>query len=209
LNGSAGRYRLYGDSRSGNCYKAALILRLANRPFEWVETDVMKRETRTEQFLAMNPNGRVPLLVLPDGRYLSESNAILIHIAKNSPWFPADDYERALVFQWLFFEQYSHEPYIAVARFIAALDKSADAQPERMAHLREHGNAALSVMEKRLAEAKFLAGTQFSIADIALYAYTHVAADGGFDLDRYPAVTQWISRVEAQAGFLSMDAACK
>jgi glutathione S-transferase len=202
-------YRLYGDSRSGNCYKAALILRLTKRPFEWVETDVMQRETRTERFLAMNPNGRVPLLVLPDGSYLSESNAILIHLAEGSPWLPVDDYERALTFQWLFFEQYSHEPYIAVARFIVALQKSAEEQPERMAHLLNNGHAALGVMETRLGEAPFLAGSDFTIADIALYAYTHTAGDGGFELAPYTCVSKWLKRVESQPGFLTMKEACR
>lgn len=209
LDGSPETYRLYGDSRSGNCYKAAWMLNLAGRGFEWIETDVMTRETRTPEFLAKNPNGRVPLLVLPDGRFLSESNAILIHLAESSLGLPSDTYERALVYQWLFFEQYSHEPYIAVARFILEFEKSADKQPERMVLLRNNGNAALGVMETRLGQAPFLAGEQFTIADIALYAYTHVADEGGFELGPYPSVVNWLKRVESTPGFLTMKEACR
>ena len=201
--------KLFGDCRSGNCYKAAWILRHAGIDFEWVETDVMTRETRTDRFLALNPNGRVPLLVFPDGRRLAESNAILLHIAEGGPLLPADAFERALVYQWLFFEQYSHEPYIAVARFIVHLAKTADEQPDRMALLWNQGNHALAVMESRLEESPFFAGQAFSIADIALYAYTHTAEDGGFDLAPYPAVLAWLQRVQEQPGYLTMSEACR
>lgn len=208
MSDSSGRYRLHGDSRSGNCYKAALILRLTGRPFEWIETDIMAGESRVAAFLAMNPNGRVPLLVLPDGRYLSESNAMLLHLAEGTRWLPDDDYERALVYQWLFFEQYSHEPYIAVVRFMVSYAKTADEQPERVEELRRKGYAALGVMETRLRQARFLAGEGFSVADIALYAYTHVADEGGFDLSPYPSVRAWLDRVRQQPGMLAMREAC-
>ncbi len=209
MSESEGRFRLYGDSRSGNCYKAALMLRLLGKPFDWVETDVMARATRTTEFLAKNPNGRVPLLQLPDGRYLAESNAMLLHLAEGSRWIPQDAYQRALVYQWMFFEQYTHEPAIAVARFIVLFAKTADSQPERMKLLTDNGYAALGVMERQLGKTPFIAGDEFSVADIALYAYTHVAEEGGFELAASPAVVEWLARVEAQPGHVSMAEACR
>jgi glutathione S-transferase len=203
------RCRLYGDSRSGNCYKAALILALTSRPYEWVETDIMAGASRTAEFLAMNPNGRVPLLQLPDGRYLAESNAMLLHLAEGTPYLPTDPYRRALVYQWLFFEQYSHEPYIAVARFIVLFAGREDEEAERLQVLRNKGRDALGVMEKALGAAPFLAGSALSVADIALYAYTHVAADGGFELDPYPGIAAWLGRVEQVPGFRTMTEACR
>ena len=202
-------FKLYGDSRSGNCYKAALILSLTGRTFEWIETDVMRRATRTPEFLAMNPNGRVPLLQLPDGQYLAESNAMLLYLSEGSQYLPGDAYERALVYQWLFFEQYSHEPFIAVARFIVKLAGREIEEAARLKILREKGHEALSVMETALVSHPFLAGDQFSVADIALFAYTHTAEDGGIDLSPWPAVRRWLGRVEAIPNFLSMEDACK
>ena len=204
-----GRYTLYGDRRSGNCYKAALILALTGRPFDWVETNVMQRATRTPEFLAMNPNGKVPVLRLPDGRYLSESNAILLHLAEGTRYLPQDGYCRALAYQWLFFEQYSHEPYIAVARFIVAFAGRQQEERERLDTLQVKGHAALAVMEQALAPTPFLTGDEFSVADIALYAYTHVAAEGGFDLDAYPQVLAWLAQVARVHGFLGMSQACR
>jgi glutathione S-transferase len=204
-----GRYTLYGDRRSGNCYKAALILALTGRPFDWVETDVMQRATRTPEFLAMNPNGKVPVLRLPDGRYLSESNAMLLHLAEGTRYLPPDAYRRALAYQWLFFEQYSHEPYIAVARFIVAVAGREQEERERLATLRVKGYEALAVMERALARSPFLTGDEFGVADIALYAYTHVAEEGGFDLDAYPQVRAWLPRVSRVPGFLGMSQACR
>jgi glutathione S-transferase len=204
-----GRYTLYGDRRSGNCYKAALLLALTGRPFDWVETDVMQGATRTAEFLAINPNGKVPVLRLPDGRYLSESNAMLLHLAEGTQYLPQDAYRRALAYQWLFFEQYSHEPYIAVARFIVAFAGREQEERERLAALRVKGHAALAVMEQALATEPFLTGDEFSIADIALYAYTHVAAEGGFDLGTYPQVRAWLARVDRVPGFLGMFQACR
>lgn len=203
------KYRLYGDHRSGNCYKPAWMLHLTGRSFDWKETDIMQGETRTPEFLAMNRNGRVPVLKLPDGRYLSESNAMLIHLAEGTPWLPDDTYQRALAYQWLFFEQYSHEPYIAVARFIIKFSGTADEQQDRLEICWKNGRNALAVMEDCLATRPFLAGDTFTIADIALYAYTHRAEDGGFELDPYPAVRTWLDQVSRQRGFVSMEEACR
>jgi glutathione S-transferase len=201
--------RLYGDSRSGNCYKVALLLRLTGQPFEWLETGVMEGKTQSPGFKALNPNGKVPLLQLADGRCLAESNAMLLHLSRNSRWFPQDEWQQALTWQWLFFEQYSHEPYIAVARFVVLFLGQETEQAERLVMLRERGYQALDVMEKTLVNSDYLAGGQPTVADIALYAYTHVAHDGGFDLSNYPAIQRWINSLEARQGWLSMADACR
>lgn len=203
----ADRFTLYSMQDSGNCYKARLLLHLLGLPFRLVDTDSRDGSTRTPEFLALNPNGKVPLLVLPDGRRLAESNAMLLHLAEGTEYLPADRYERALCYQWLFFEQYSHEPYVAVARSILRLypSRRAEATPERMADLHKRGNAALAVMEQRLGEADWLAGKGYSVADIALYAYTHTADDGGFDLKAFPAICDWLARVAARLGHVGID----
>ncbi len=201
-------FKLHGDHRSGNCYKVALILSLTGRSFEWVETNVMKQSTRTPEFLEKNPNGKVPVLQMPDGQYMAESNAMLIHLAEGSPYLPTKAWERARVYQWLFFEQYSHEPYLAVARFLVKLADREVAEADRLIVLREKAADALGVMEKTLSSSPFLGGGQFSIADIALYAYTHVAEDGGVDLSPWHAVRQWLQRVESVPGFVPMAQAC-
>ncbi len=201
--------RLYGDSRSGNCYKVALLMRLTDQPLEWLETNVLERQTRNPEFLQLNPNGKVPLLQLPDGRCLAESNAMLLHLSRNTAWFPDDPWQQALSWQWLFFEQYSHEPFIAVARFIALfLGKEAE-EAERLKTLREKGYQALTVMEQTLQKTKFLTSDRATVADIALYAYTHVAHEGGFDLSDYPAIRGWLRRLESQPGWMSMSEACR
>lgn len=200
--------KIYGDSRSGNCYKVALLMRLTGQPFEWIETDVIAQATRRAEFLALNPNGKVPLLQFPDGRCLAESNAMLLHLSRNSDWFPKDEWQQALTWQWLFFEQYSHEPYIAVARFIAFFLEQEVEQAERLIMLRERGYQALAIMEKTLEDADFLVGGQPTAADIALYAYTHVAHEGGFDLATYPAIRQWIERLQSLPGWQTMAEAC-
>ena len=202
-------WRVYGDHRSGNCYKVALILALTGRPYHWVEVDVMSGETQTPGFLDMNPNGKVPLLQTPAGRFLPESNAILLHLAEGSDYLPADAWQRARVYQWLFFEQYTHEPSIAVARFIVYYAGRELEEAERLAELRGKGRRALSVMEKNLAGSAYMAGPQFTIADIALYAYTHVAEDGGIGLAEFPAVRAWLERVAAVPGFKAMAEACR
>lgn len=201
---TASGYRLYGDRRSGNCYKVGLLMQFLGYEYEWIETSVLRAETRTEEFLSMNPNGRVPLLQLPDGRYLAESNAMLLHLSEGSRYLPRDDYARALCYQWLFFEQYSHEPYIAVARFLKHFDHGLAVSEKRMAMLHERGLQALDVMERELSARDFFAGDEYSIADIALYAYTHVASEGGFDLAVFRAIGDWMGRVRQQPGHFDM-----
>ena len=193
---------VYGMKASGNCYKLQLLLEQLGQPYHWVEIDSTTGETRTPQYLAKNPNGKVPLLELEDGRLLPESNAILCYLAEGSRYLPEDRWQRAQVLQWLFFEQYSHEPYIAVARFVAKWLPADHPRQADLPQLRMRGYQALDVMEKQLAANDFLAGASYTIADIALYAYTHEAHVGGFELGRYPAVRAWLARVEAQPGFV-------
>jgi glutathione S-transferase len=202
-------YTVYGDSRSGNCYKAALILSLTGRRYAWREIDVMSGETRSPEFLRMNPNGKVPVLRLTDGRYLAESNAMLLHLAEGTVFLPEDSFQLAVVYQWLFFEQYSHEPCIAVARFIVRFAGREAQEAERLGQLRAKGREALAVMENSLAASDFIAGDDFSIADIALYAYTHVAQEGGFDMNDFPRIMGWLGRVESFPGFRCMQDACR
>jgi glutathione S-transferase len=192
--------RLYDYLSSGNGYKCRLLLRQLGLPFERVELDIMHNETRTPEFLAKNPNGRIPLLELDDGRLLPESNAILFYLAEGTPFLPADRFERAQALQWLFFEQYSHEPNIATTRFIVTHLPADSPRHAELPRRRELGYAALDVMERHLAQNDFFVAGGYTIADIALYAYTHVADEGGFDLRRYPAVGAWLARVAAQPG---------
>ncbi len=198
--------KLYGDLKSGNCYKVALLLKQMGAPYEFIKIDVMKGGSRTDDFLGKNPNGKIPLLEISLGQYLPESNAILWYLADGSAFLPEDKLQRAQVLQWLFFEQYSHEPYIATARFIKVY---LDNPPERQADLQQkiqRGYAALDVMEKHLASNKFFVGGRYSIADMGLYAYTHVAHEGGFDLAAYPYINAWLARVKAQPDYLAMVA---
>jgi glutathione S-transferase len=191
--------RLYDFWESGNCYKVRLVLAQLGVPFERVELDILAGETRTPAFLSKNPNGRVPLVEWPDGRRLAESNAILCYLADGTPLLPADPFERAQTLQWMFFEQYSHEPYVAVVRFwhfAGLLEKNRAALADKM----ERGYAALSVMERHLAVQDWFGGVRYGVADIALYAYTHVAGEGGFELGRFPAIERWLARVAAQPG---------
>jgi glutathione S-transferase len=171
------------------------------QPFTHVEVSSHVGATRSAEYLAKNPNGMVPLLELDDGRLLAESNAILIYLAEGTRFLPADRYRRGLAYQWLFFEQYSHEPYIAVRKAILTFpERAKDATPERLELTLTRGNKALGVMEKQLSKTPFFAGGEMSIADIALYAYTHDAHKGGFDLGAYPAVSAWLERVRADPG---------
>lgn len=187
---------LYGMTDSGNCYKPRLLLAKLDRPFRHVEVSTVDGGTRSADYLAKNPNGKVPLLEFEDGRTLAESNAILLHLAEGTRFLPADAYQRALAYQWLFFEQYSHEPQIAVRRSLVKYPHlAASATGKRMAALLDGGNKALAVMEQRLGAAPFFAGETLSVADIALYAYTHDAATAGFELARFPFVSAWLSRV--------------
>jgi len=199
--------RLYDDPRSGNGYKVRLALAQLGRDCDYVLVDVIRGETRTPEFLRLNPNGRVPVLELDDGTYLPESNAILFYLAQGTPLWPTDRFEQAQVLQWMFFEQYSHEPNIATARYwLIRWELTGEPYDERlMENRRARGHAALGVMEQRLAGRDFLVGDAYSIADVSLYAYTHVADEGGFDLSVYPAVTRWIDLVGAQPGYVGMD----
>ena len=198
--------QFYGDSISGNCYKLQLAAAELDLEYTWHELDILAGATRTPEFLTLNPNGKVPLMVLPDGRALAESNAILAYMAEGSSLAGDDQFARARVLQWLFFEQYSHEPYIATSRFIM---KYLDNPPERrddLAAKQPGGYKALAVMEGVLTKGDFIANQAFSIADIALYAYTHVADEGGFELDDYPAVRDWLRRIEGRPRFVPMQA---
>ena len=189
--------KLYDFLESGNGYKVRLLLRQLGIPFERIELDITQGESRTEEFLARNPNGRIPTLQLEDGTCLAESNAIQWYLADGTDFLPKGAVERAQVLQWMFFEQYSHEPFIAVVRFWVhqGLDRSRE---EEVAEKRKRGHDALAVMETHLHLRDFFVGGCYSIADIALYAYTHVAHEGGFDLAPYPAVNAWLERVRAQ-----------
>lgn len=186
---------------SGNGYKVRLILTLLGLPFRRVERDIVKGETRNAEFLAINPNGRIPTVVLDDGRILAESNAILWYFAEGTRFLPEDRFARAQALQWLCFEQYSHEPNIATVRFWVhtGLDKERVAVT---ADKRAAGIAALGVMERHLAGRRYFVGDRYSVADIALYAYTHVAEEGGFDLRPYPAIRAWLTRVAAAPGHI-------
>lgn len=198
---------VYGDIQSGNCYKIKLLMSLLDIPHHWQHVDILNGESRTEDYLAKNPNGKIPLLELDDGRHLAESNAILNYLAEGSRYLPDNRYQRALVLQWQFFEQYSHEPFIAVARYINKYPGLPEERHAEYASKQEGGHRALAVMERQLAQTPFLIGEQMSIADISLYAYTHVAHEGGFDLAAYPALNGWLTRVAGLPGYLGMDAA--
>jgi len=192
--------RLYDYLPSGNGYKVRLLLHQLAIPYELVEVDIVKGETRTPQFLAKNANGRIPLVELEDGRHLAESGAILCYFAHGSPLLPDDRWLRAQVLQWMFFEQYSHEPYVAVARAWLHLFGMDDDRRRQLPQKQKLGYDALAVMERHLADHAFFVAESYTIADIALYAYTHVANEGGFDLGRFPAVRAWLGRVAAQPG---------
>ncbi len=197
--------RLYDFLSSGNGYKCRLLLHQLQLPYERIELDILKGETRTPEFLARNPNGRVPALELEDGTVLAESNAILCYLADGTPFLPQGRLARAQVLQWLFFEQYSHEPFIAVARFIHHFLPEDSPRRAELPRLEQGGHAALGVMERRLAGHPFLVADSYTIADIALYAYTHVAGEGGFDLAAYPGVLAWLGRVRGQPGHVGID----
>ncbi|WP_368565779.1 glutathione S-transferase family protein [Pseudoxanthomonas sp. UTMC 1351] len=199
---------VYGFSVSGNCHKVRLLLEQLQIPYQWIEVDSPNGATRTPEYLAKNPNGRVPMIERADGSLLAESNAILCWLADSfdpkGSFLPADEWQRAQALSWLFFEQYSHEPYVAVARFIrgwAPLDSPRRADLPRLI---ERGEQALAVMEKHLQSKDWFTGADYGVADIALYAYTHCAEDGGFDLGKFPQITNWLSRVFATPGFVHM-----
>ena len=197
-------FAVYGMTDSGNCYKVKLALEQLALPYRWIEVDPGRGETRSDTFLAINPNGKVPTLALEDGTHLAESNAILNYLAHASPLLPEERLQRARALQWMFFEQYSHEPYIAVARSIVRYQPPDSPRRAELARLLERGNQALAVMQRHLEKEPFFAAGRYTIADIALYAYTHCAADGGFDLAAYPAIGSWLERVRSQPRYVPM-----
>lgn len=197
--------KIYGMIDSGNCYKPRLLMAKLGRPFEHVEVSSHDGSTRSAEYVAKNPNAMVPLLELDDGRLLAESNAILLFLGEGTRFVPKDAYQRALAYQWLFFEQYSHEPYIAVRRALLTFpNRKKDATPERLALTLERGHKALRVMEKQLVQTSFFAGEAVSVADIALYAYTHVAPEVDFDLKPYPAIRAWMDLVALQENHVTL-----
>ncbi|ALL15331.1 glutathione S-transferase [Caulobacter henricii] len=190
--------RIYGDTKSGNCLKVKWTAERLALPFDWIEIDILQAQSRTPEFLAMNPAGQVPAVILDDGRALAQSNAIMLHLAEGSFLIPSDGFERAKMYEWLFWEQYSHEPYVAVARFqVAYLGHPVSGLDPKLV---ERGNSALARLETQLQQTPYLIGERLSLADIALVAYTQVAHEGGFDLSLYPAVKAWVGRVEVALG---------
>ncbi len=192
--------RLFDFHDSGNGYKVRLLLGQLGIPYEYVEVDILKGKSRTPEFLAKNVNGKIPLLELEDGRCLAESNAILFYLAEGTPFLPAERWAKAQVMQWMCFEQYSHEPNIATSRFWLRHTEFDSHRRRRYAEKIKDGTAALQVMEKHLSTNRFFVADRYTIADIALYAYTHVADEGGFDLSPFVAIGHWLDRVRAQPG---------
>jgi glutathione S-transferase len=196
---------IYGMRTSGNCYKLQLLLDQLGRDYRWVDVDSAHGATRTPEYLARNPNGKVPLLELEDGRRLAESDAILCYLAEGTPFLPDDAWLRAQTLQWLFFEQYSHEPCIAVTRFIRRWLPHDHPRQAEVPALLQKGVEVLAVMEQHLGGHDWFVGDSYGIADIALFAYTHCAGDGGFDLQAFPHICRWLACVQAQPGFSSMQ----
>jgi len=197
---------VYGMSTSGNCHKVRLLLEHLGTRYQWKEVDSADGQTRTPAFLALNPNGKVPVVQRDDGRVLTESNAILCWLADGTPYLPVDGWQRAQALSWMFFEQYSHEPYIAVARFISGWTPADSPRRADLPRLRERGHDALAVMERHLAGNRWFTGSDYGVADIALFAYTAVAEDGGIALGAYPAILHWLQDVSKQPGFAAMPA---
>lgn len=196
---------LYDFLSSGNGYKCRLVLSELGMSYRRVELDILKGETRQPSFLAKNPNGRVPALELEDGTVLAESNAIMFYLARGTSLLPEDRLQQAQVLQWLFFEQYSHEPFVAVARFIRHFLPEDHPRQAELPRLLERGHTALMVMESHLGSRSYMVGERLSIADFGLYAYTHVAREGGFELDPYPALRAWLARVASRPGHISIE----
>ncbi|MHA3084493.1 glutathione S-transferase family protein [Acinetobacter sp. ANC 5383] len=196
--------KVYGDMLSGNCYKVKLLLGFLGIEYEWLHINVLKAESHTPEFLQMNPNGKIPVLVLNDGRILAESNAILGYLAEETKFIPTDRYAKAKMYEWMFFEQYSHEPFIAVARFINKYLGLPEARVEEYHALQPKGHKALAIMEQALGQHDYLVGNELTLADISLYAYTHVADEGGFDLDFYPNIQAWCQRIQNYPAYRSM-----
>jgi glutathione S-transferase len=199
--------RLYNSQVSGNCYKVRLLAAQLGVPLELVELDVIDRSNRPDVLGGLNPALRVPTLELDDGRALGESGAILLYLADGTELIPDDRFERAQMLQWMFFEQYDLEPNIAVARFWVSVSGTPERWADQLPGKLEAGNRTLAAMERHLTDRTFLVGERYTLADIALYGYTHVADEGGFELERYPAVRAWLERVRAQPGHIAMDGA--
>jgi glutathione S-transferase len=196
---------VYGHIESGNCYKVALLCALTQQAYRWQPIDLLAGDTQTAKFLAKNPNGKTPVVVFEDGRTLWESNAILQYLAQGTPLWPNDTWQQAKALQWMFFEQYSHEPYIAVARSIKRFFGLPEARRAEYDAKQVGGHKALAVMEQQLTHTPYLVGDTLTIADIALYAYTHVAHEGGFDLSTYPSIGAWLQRIEQSAHYANMQ----
>ncbi len=195
---------LYDFKSSGNGYKVRLLLHQLRLPFIYVETNILKGESRTPLFLEMNPNGKVPTLALGDGRYLAESNAILLYLAEGTGFIPNDPWQRSKVHEWLFFEQYSHEPNISTPRFWKNYLRVGEYDELELKRRQRAGRDALRVMERHLRENKFF-GSQYGVADIALYAYTHKANEAGQAISDFPAIEDWLARVRVQPGHVMME----
>ncbi len=199
-------FTLYSMQLSGNSYKVRLLLARLGVPYRLVEVDILKGETRTPEFLAKNPDGHVPLLELEGGHLLAESNAILVYLAEGTRYMPADKLARAEVLRWMFFEQHSHEPAIAAARFWLHLVNGRELRINEIDQWMEQGYAALALMERHLSAHDYFVGDQATVADFALYAHTHVAPEGDFDLSGFPAVNDWLTRVAGEPGHVAMNA---
>jgi glutathione S-transferase len=195
---------VHGFSTSGNCHKVRLLLEQLGRDYRWIEVDSSAGETQMPEFLAKNPNGKVPMIELDDGRVMVESNAILCWLADGTPYLPTDAWQKAQALSWMFFEQYSHEPYIAVARFIRGWTSADSPRRAELPKCHERGHHALAVMERHLTMQSWFTGSGYGVADITLFAYTDVAGDGGFDLAPYPAIRDWLARVRNTPGFVPM-----
>ncbi len=196
--------KIYGDIQSGNCYKVKLLASLLDINHEWIEVDILAGETQTESYLKKNPNGKIPLLELDDGTFISESNAILNYLASGTSLAGTCRFTTAKILQWQFFEQYSHEPFIAVARFIAKYlglpeDRKAEYESKQIG-----GHKALKVMEEQLQLTPYLVGSELTIADISLYGYTHVASEGGFELSEYPSIQKWVDSIQSNDKYIGM-----
>jgi len=198
-------YKVYGDIFSGNCYKVKLLMALLDIAHEWIHVDILAGESRSDEFKAMNPVGKIPTLELPGGEFLAESNAILNYLATDTDYLPVDRLSRARVLQWQFFEQYSHEPGVAVARFIQKYLGLPDARRADYAAAQATGAQALTIMEQHLSQRAYFVDDRYTIADISLYAYTHVATEGGFDMAPYSAIDAWLERVASHPRHVTME----
>ncbi len=198
-------HTIYATIGSGNCYKVQLLMRQLGMPFEVINIDVLKGETQSPEYLSINPNGKVPYLKLPNGEGLGESNAMLAHLADGSEFMPTDPMDKTRVFEWLFWEQSSHEPYISPARFwIAIMPEGREDRADQIAMWHERGNKALKIMDRHLAKNDFLVANRYTVADIGLFGYTHVASEGEFDMSRYPSVRAWLERVKSTPNYVPM-----